>query len=110
MAIINPKGPYKVLYYSTFFKGWREYEGAATHSSGPTRYDTAEEARRAVAYLDRYYPRDRFMVEGPDAAPVTEPSSDTPEHTPSVQGDEYFCARCGKRWDINDKETPPCTG
>ena len=23
-------------------------------------------------------------------------------------GDEYQCAKCGKAWDINDPEPPPC--
>jgi hypothetical protein len=24
------------------------------------------------------------------------------------QGDEMFCPDCGKRWDVDDPEPPPC--
>lgn len=29
-------------------------------------------------------------------------------HEPVVRGDTVECKRCGKQWDINDPEPPPC--
>jgi len=31
----------------------------------------------------------------------------TPCYQPSRQGDEYFCRKCGMRWDVRE-ERPPC--
>jgi hypothetical protein len=34
----------------------------------------------------------------------------TPEHKAVRQySDEYQCSHCGKTWDVNDPEPPPCT-
>lgn len=27
---------------------------------------------------------------------------------PIRQGDQYACARCGKAWDVDDQDPPPC--
>lgn len=29
-------------------------------------------------------------------------------HREIREGDEYYCPDCGKRWDMNDPEPPPC--
>lgn len=39
-------------------------------------------------------------------APETSPESSF-DHEPTRQNDEYFCPKCGKRWDFED-EPPEC--
>lgn len=34
---------------------------------------------------------------------------DPPEHNERQEGDEYFCPKCRKRWDVHE-EPPPCEG
>lgn len=29
------------------------------------------------------------------------------DHKKIRQGDEYFCSKCGRRWDVDEQE-PPC--
>jgi ABC-type ATPase with predicted acetyltransferase domain len=30
------------------------------------------------------------------------------EHEAIRYGDEYQCSKCGKAWEVNDPEPPPC--
>lgn len=33
--------------------------------------------------------------------------TDSPEHNERQEGDEYYCPRCNKRWDVHE-DAPPC--
>lgn len=30
------------------------------------------------------------------------------EHNKRQEGDEYYCTRCNKRWDVHDDDEPDC--